>query len=69
MKAQWQLINIETNNAVTVGEELILVNQMKSYFFKGSHLSWDDVLFLFGDPVKDEFEQEVERMVGKIKFT
>jgi len=53
MKAQWQLIDIDTEKTIKVGEELDLVDFMAGVF-DGRAMSWEDAFMFFGDPTEPE---------------
>ena len=50
MKAQWQIIDLETGKAISVGEEFELVDFMKRYFDNEEAMSMEEAGLLFGDP-------------------
>jgi hypothetical protein len=51
MKVQWQLVDIETGKAVSVGEKFELIDFMKSYFYRKINMDWSEACTLFGDPM------------------
>lgn len=50
MKAQWQLMDVETKKCITIGKELELVDYIKFLFDGNNSICWEDAMILFGDP-------------------
>lgn len=62
MKAQWQLVDIETHKAVIVGEDLDLIDSFREdYFTGGIRISWVESNMMFGDPIS------IQNPVGILK--
>jgi len=51
MKAQWQIIDTETELAIKVGREIELVDFYKSAFNGNTKMSWVEAFTLFGEPI------------------
>ena len=49
MIAQWQIIDVETKKAITVGESFELVDFCKKDFDKEATVSYSEARILFGD--------------------
>ena len=50
MKVQWQIVDLETKKAISVGEKFELVGFMKRYFNNEDAMSMEEACLLFGDP-------------------
>lgn len=51
MKAQWQIIDIDTGLAITVGRIIELVDFCKRDFNGKTKMSWFEATILFGNPL------------------
>ena len=49
MKAQWQLVDIETGRAIKVEDEFELTDFCKSYFNDQFIMSYEEASFIFGE--------------------
>jgi len=49
MKAQWQIVDLDTGRAIVIGSEIELVDFCKTYFEEGEAMSYEEARALFGD--------------------
>ena len=54
MKVQWQLVDIDTNNKLNVGEVFELVDFMERYFDNKQTISWFEAEIFFGNPTTNK---------------
>ena len=50
MNVQWQVIDLDTKKAISVGERFELVEFCKEYFDGATEMSFQEAFILFGDP-------------------
>jgi hypothetical protein len=49
MKAQWQIVDIETGKTIRVGQPIELVDGVSEIFIDGSYLTGGEAKILFGE--------------------
>ncbi len=67
MKAQWQIIDVETKKVIPVGRKIELVDFCKHDFDEGRPMSWLEATMLFGDPSSTVIPRGIIRGLSPIK--
>jgi len=50
MKVQWQIVDVETGESISIGSPFEIVDCIKCCFGNVPPMAWADAIVVFGDP-------------------